>query len=76
MLHEASAAADYSKPEVRKYLIESLVHWARDFEIDAFRCDVGGCVPESFWFEARRALDKINPEIVLLPEFESARRST
>lgn len=59
---------DYSKPEVRKYLIESLVHWVRDFEIDGFRCDVGGGVPVSFWVEARKALDKINPEVILLSE--------
>ncbi|HEV2136070.1 MAG TPA: alpha-amylase family glycosyl hydrolase [Terracidiphilus sp.] len=59
---------DYSKPEVRRYLIESLVHWVRDFDIDGFRCDVGGGIPESFWVEARKALDRVNPQIVLLSE--------
>jgi len=59
---------DFSKPEVRKYLTESLVHWARDFEVDGFRCDVGGGVPESFWVQARQALDKVNPEVILLSE--------
>lgn len=59
---------DYSKPEVRRYLIDSLVHWARDFNIDGFRCDVGGGIPESFWVEARKALDKVNPQILLLSE--------
>jgi len=59
---------DYTKPEVRKYLVDSLVHWARDFQIDGFRCDVGGGIPESFWVEARKALDKINPEIIMLSE--------
>jgi glycosidase len=63
---------DYSKPEVRKYLVDSMVHWVRDFDIDGFRCDVGGGVPESFWDEARNALDKINPEIVLLSESDRA----
>ncbi len=32
---------DYNKPKVRKYLVDSLVHWVRDFGIDGFRCDVG-----------------------------------
>ena len=59
---------DFSKPEVRKYLVDSLVHWVRDFGIDGFRCDVGGGIPESFWAEARKALDKVNPEVVLLSE--------
>ena len=49
-------------------VLADMVHWVRDFDIDGFRCDVGGGVPESFWDEARDALDKINPEIVLLSE--------
>lgn len=59
---------DYNNPRVRKYLIDSLVHWARDFGVDGFRCDVGGGVPESFWAEARKALDRVNPQIVMLSE--------
>lgn len=59
---------DFSKPEVRKYLIDSLVHWARDFDVDGFRCDVGGGIPEPFWVEARKALDKVNPQVVMLSE--------
>ena len=59
---------DYDNPNVRKYLIDSLVHWASDFDIDGFRCDVGGGVPESFWVEARQALDKVDPQIIMLSE--------
>ena len=59
---------DYSNPKVRKYLIDSLVHWVRDFGIDGFRCDVGGGVPISFWNEARQALDKVNRDVILLSE--------
>ena len=59
---------DYKNPKVRKYLIDSLVHWVRDYQVDGFRCDVGGGVPVSFWNEARKALDKVNPEVILLSE--------
>jgi glycosidase len=59
---------DYHNPQVRKYLIDSLVHWVRDFKVDGFRCDVGAGVPVSFWNEARKALDKVNPEVILLSE--------
>ncbi len=59
---------DYRNPQVRKYLIASLVHWVRDFGIDGFRCDVGGGVPISFWEEARKALDRVNPDVILLSE--------
>ncbi len=59
---------DYNNPQVRKYLIDSLVHWVRDFGVDGFRCDVGGGIPESFWDQARKAMDRVNPEVVLLSE--------
>lgn len=59
---------DFQKPKVRKYLIDSLVHWVRDFDVDGFRCDVGAGVPVSFWNEARKALDHAKPEVILLSE--------
>jgi glycosidase len=59
---------DYTNPQVRKYLIESLIHWVRDFKVDGFRCDVGAGVPVSFWDEARVALDQVDPHVILLSE--------
>lgn len=59
---------DFHNPEVRKYLINSLVHWVRDFGVDGYRCDVGAGVPLSFWEEARKALDQVNPDVILLSE--------
>jgi glycosidase len=59
---------DFNNPQVRKYLTGSLVHWVRDFSIDGFRCDVGGGVPIAFWEQARKALDAVNPSVILLSE--------
>lgn len=59
---------DFHKAYVRKYLIDSLIHWVRDFGVDGFRCDVAGGVPVSFWNDARKALDQVNPGIILLAE--------
>ncbi len=59
---------NYKSPRVRKYLIESLVHWVRDFDVDGFRCDVGAGVPVSFWEEARRQLDRVKPGLIMLSE--------
>ena len=61
---------DFSQGKVRKYLLDSLVHWVRDFNVDGFRCDVGAGVPVSFWNEARKALDTARPEVILLSEAE------
>jgi len=59
---------DFQKPPVRRYLIDSLLHWVRDFDVDGFRCDVGAGVPVTFWNEARKALDLAKPGVVLLSE--------
>jgi glycosidase len=59
---------DFTNAIVRKYLIDSLVHWVRDFKVDGFRCDVGGGVPVSFWEEARKSLDQVDRNVILLSE--------
>lgn len=59
---------NFRNPQVRKYLIDSLVHWVREFGVDGFRCDVGGGVPIAFWNEARKELDRVNPDVILLSE--------
>ncbi len=59
---------DFHNPKTRKYLVDSLVHWVRDFQVDGFRCDVGAGVPVDFWEEARHALDKVNRDVILLSE--------
>lgn len=59
---------DFHNPQLRKYLVDSLVHWVRDFDVDGFRCDVGAGVPVSFWNEARKALDAVKPGVVMLSE--------
>jgi cyclomaltodextrinase / maltogenic alpha-amylase / neopullulanase len=59
---------NFQNPKTRRYLIDNLAHWVRDYGVDAFRCDVSGGVPLSFWEEARLALDTINREVILLAE--------
>ncbi len=61
---------DFHNARVRRFLIDSLVHWVRDFGVDGFRCDVGAGVPVAFWEEARRDLDKVNRDVILLSEAE------
>ncbi len=59
---------DYKNPRVRRYLIDSLLHWVRDFDVDGFRCDVAAGVPISFWEEARKDLDRAKAGVILLSE--------
>ncbi len=62
------AALNYDNPALRKYMGEMLQYWLRDFDLDGFRCDVAGEVPTDFWELARKELEKIKPDIMLLAE--------
>ena len=59
---------DFTNPQVREYFVGILLHWVRDVKADGFRCDVAASVPLSFWEQARDALDKVNPETLILAE--------
>jgi len=39
---------DYSQPDLRRYMIEALQYWVKTYDIDGFRCDVAGYVPNDF----------------------------
>ena len=58
---------NFDSKDVRKYLIDSMLHWMR-LGCDGFRCDVGDGVPIDFWVEAVTACQKVNPELVMINE--------
>jgi len=59
---------DFKNAQVRDYLIQSMLHWVRDFKVDGFRCDVAAGVPVAFWEAARKSLDAVNRDVILLSE--------
>lgn len=63
------ADLNYDNAELRKYMIEMLKSWVRDYDLDGFRCDVAGFVPTDFWEEARREVDKIKKDTFWLAEW-------
>ncbi|OGV75364.1 MAG: hypothetical protein A3K19_08940 [Lentisphaerae bacterium RIFOXYB12_FULL_65_16] len=56
--------------ELREYLWDNLEYWLREFKVDGYRCDVASCVPLDFWEEARRRMERVNPEVIVLSEGE------
>jgi glycosidase len=62
------AGLDYHHPELRRYMIDMLKYWLKDFDLDGFRCDVAGGPPQDFWEEARAELEKIKPDIIMIAE--------
>jgi cyclomaltodextrinase / maltogenic alpha-amylase / neopullulanase len=62
------AELNYDNPKLRRYMIDMLKYWIREFDLDGFRCDVAEEVPTDFWEQARVELDRIKPDIVMLAE--------
>ncbi|WP_395341554.1 alpha-amylase family glycosyl hydrolase [Ningiella sp. W23] len=60
---------DYSQSELRAYMIDALCYWVKEFDLDGFRCDVAGYVPNDFWHQARQALSQIK-DVFMLAEWE------
>lgn len=63
------ADLNYDNPDLRKYMIEMLKFWVRDFDLDGYRCDVAGFVPTDFWEDARREVDKVKKDTIWLAEW-------
>ena len=62
------AGLNYGNPAVRRYMIDMMKYWLKDFGVDGFRCDVAPNVPLSFWETTRAELEKINPHIIMLAD--------
>jgi glycosidase len=45
-----------------------MVYFVEKFDIDGYRCDVGDQVPLDFWLKARKRLEAIKPQILMLNE--------
>lgn len=54
--------------EVRKYILEVMDYWIREYAIDGWRLDVSDEVDYSVWQEARLFLKEKYPQIVLIGE--------
>lgn len=53
---------------VRKYIIDSVCYWAKEYHIDGFRFDLMGILDKETMRELRKAVDQINPGIALYGE--------
>ena len=60
---------NYNNPDMRKGMIEAMQFWIRECDIDGYRCDVAGYVPNDFWAELRPQLDKLKT-VFMLSEWE------
>lgn len=56
------------KPFVRKLIIDSLVHWVKEYKIDGFRFDLMALIDLDTMKLAIKELKKINPNIIIYGE--------
>lgn len=61
---------NFENKNLRRYLIDNMLYWLREFHVDGFRCDAVTHTPLDFWEDARDELEKTNPGVVLLAEGE------
>jgi alpha-amylase len=59
------ADLDYNNPDLRKAMIDAMQYWIKKVDIDGYRVDMAGLVPNDFWKEVRPALDSIKPVFML-----------
>lgn len=60
---------DYSNPDLRKEMINSMKFWLETANIDGFRCDMAMLVPTDFWNAARKELETVK-HVFMLAEAE------
>ncbi|MFT6896597.1 MAG: glycosidase [Paraglaciecola sp.] len=58
---------DYNQPQLREYMTAAMCYWVQEADIDDFRCDVAGFVPNHLW---RQVVEQIKP-VFMLAEWEA-----
>ena len=61
---------NYNNPALWDAMIDDMLFWIREADIDGFRCDMAHLVPTLFWNRARLRLDALKP-IFMLAESEN-----
>lgn len=56
------------KEQMRRYMVESVMFWAREYHIDGFRFDLMGIHDIETMNAIRKALDKVDPSIIMYGE--------
>lgn len=56
------------KPMVRKFIVDSVTYWAKEYHIDGFRFDLMGILDIETMKAVRAALDEISPKLLVYGE--------
>jgi glycosidase len=64
------AKLNYENDAMRDAMVQSMLWWVREADIDGFRCDVAGEVPTDFWLRVTDSIKSVKPNIFMLAEAE------
>jgi pullulanase len=56
------------KPMARRFIVDSIQYWMREYHVDGFRFDVMGVLDRQTMLEAFRAAKAINPNVIFYGE--------
>ena len=62
---------NFDNPEVYDYLERAMLYWVEEFDIDGYRCDVAGMIPDEFWKSVIPKLKMVKEEVFMLAEWEN-----
>lgn len=65
------AKLNYANNDMRGAMIQKMLFWIREANIDGFRCDVAGEVPVDFWETAVDSIRAAKKDIFMLAEAEN-----
>lgn len=63
------ADLNYENTEMRMAMIDALLYWVNEYNIDGYRCDVASWVPDDFWADAIDTL-RTTKDVFMLAEAE------
>ncbi len=69
------ADLNYENPNMRAAMIDAMKYWVKETNIDGYRCDVAGFVPNDFW---KTAIDEIKTikDVFMLAEWDDPKMHT
>jgi glycosidase len=61
---------NFESKELREQMFDVMKYWITEYDIDGYRVDVAGMVPQSFWREMIPRLRAVKSDLILLAEAE------
>lgn len=64
------AELNLANPEMRRHIIDDMIYWIEDYNIDGFRVDHAHGVPADYWDEVSKTISGLNKPLFMLAEGE------